>query len=217
MCLLLTPVLQPSLNHDEFRNLRNLAQIIVILDHDGDDDYLKHISAPRTTILRQRNNTYLRKRTNHINSTPILSNVSYIMCLKFCWLKIILFLTIDLVRWCPLDMALPVSTPGVLVDLLSSVYGYFPIFYAKYIFFISICPKTYEMYLCHLLVWYTTVHQQMILSHCNALVQEEETESEDTNWKQPLMCLLWILGEDHWSLQRYFNQSRSRHGVGWGG
>ena len=130
---------------DEFRNLRNLAQIyIIMLDHDGDDDHLKHISAPRTTILRQRNNTYLRKRTNHINSTPILSNVSYIMCLKFCWLKIIpfLLLTIDLVRWCPLDMALPVSTPGVLVDLLSSVYGYFPIFYAKY----KIC--SYSLYPC---------------------------------------------------------------------
>ena len=128
---------------DEFWILRSLAQIIIILDHDGDDDHLKHISAPRTTILRQRNNTYLRKRTNHINSTPILSNVSYIMCLKFCWLKIILLLllTIDLVRWCPLDMALPVSTPGVLVDLLSSVYGYFPIFYAKY----KIC--SYSLYL----------------------------------------------------------------------
>ena len=108
------------------------------------------------------------------------------MCLKFCWLKIIpfLLLTIDLVRWCPLDMALPVSTPGVLVDLLSSVYGYFPIFYAKYICSYSLylyMSQDNEMYLYHLLVWCTTVHQQMILSHCNALVEEEETESEDTN------------------------------------
>ena len=47
---------------------------------------------------------------------------------------IIIVVTTDLLRWCPLDTALPVSTAGVLVAPLSSVYKYFPIFNTKYLY-----------------------------------------------------------------------------------
>ena len=47
---------------------------------------------------------------------------------------IIIIVTIDLLRWCPLDTALPVSTAGVLVAPLSSVYKYFPSFNTKCFF-----------------------------------------------------------------------------------
>ena len=47
---------------------------------------------------------------------------------------IIIIVTTDLLRWCPLDTALPVSTAGVLVAPLSSVYKYFPIFNTKSVF-----------------------------------------------------------------------------------
>ena len=178
---------------DEFWNLCNLAQI-VMLDHDGDDDHLKHISASRTTILRQRNNTYLRKRTNHINSTPILSNVSYIMCLKFFWLKIILFLflTIDLVRWCPLDMALPVSTPGVLVDLLSSVCGYFPIFYAKYI-----CSSSLYIYMSQD-IWNVSLSFAGVVFNCTSAndiitLQCIGSRRRDWIWRYQLKTAPYVL------------------------
>ena len=47
---------------------------------------------------------------------------------------IIIVVTTDLLSWCPLDTALPVSTAGVLVAPLSSVYKYFPIFNTKSVF-----------------------------------------------------------------------------------
>ena len=49
---------------------------------------------------------------------------------------IITVVTTDLLRWCPLDTALPVRTAGVRVAPLSSVYKYFPI--SRYIYTESI-------------------------------------------------------------------------------
>ena len=59
---------------------------------------------------------------------------------------IIIVVTTDLLRWCPLDTALPVSTAGVLVAPLSSVYKYFPIFNKKYIFFFNFSLRVFYKY-----------------------------------------------------------------------